>query len=358
MILLFNIFYSNHFILFNSLILLFALGLDLIIGDFKSKYHPVNIIGLSIIFLENKLKKGKPKLDKVIGIVLIVLVILIFCVPLLFIQILIFELLFSLFFNNNLNLIIIIIFSLLMSAIFKWSFALKSLGDATIPIKNALINNNLEKARYHLTFIVRRNCHELDKSYIISGAVECIAESITDGIIGTLWFYFIGSFFGIIVYKFFHQRYLWLLLGIPFAYIYRIINTADSIVGYKDKEHVNIGWFSARMDDIANYIPTRIIIIFMILVGKILGYNIKNALRIIKNDRNKTESINAGWTIGTMAGLLNIQLEKIGKYKLGNPNRSLEPEDIAIAYRIYKLTVLLFTLFLLLLFIIIWFVLY
>ena len=138
---------------------------------------------------------------------------------------------------------------------------------------------------------------------------------------------------------------LWLFLGIPFAYIYRIINTADSIVGFKDVEHINIGWFSARMDDLANYIPTRLSTVFMLISGKILDKDVKNAVKILKSDRNITESINAGWTMSTIAGLLNVQLEKIGKYKLGVSNRLLESNDILTAFAIYKYTVLLFSIF-------------
>jgi len=104
------------------------------------------------------------------------------------------------------------------------------------------------------------------------------------------------------------------------------------------------------MDDIANYIPTRLSILFMLLVGKIMKKDVKNAWNILKIDRNNTESINAGWTMSTMAGLLNIQLEKIGKYKLGIPNRSLNPQDIKIAYKIYMYTVLFFSIILLIIF--------
>lgn len=338
-------FYYNYFIIIILLTLFFALILDLIIGDFKSKYHPVNIIGLTINWLKMKIKTGKPKLDKILGIILLLLVILIFCVPILFLQIIIWEV-WNIFAPKNvliIDILMIFILSILMGFLLKWSLAVKSLGDATLPIQKALSNNNLNQARSHLSFIVRRDCENLNRSYIISATVECIAESITDAITSVIWFYLMGNLFGILIYNFISNYHLWLFLGIPFAYVFRIINTADSIVGYKDQEHKNIGWFSARMDDISNFIPTRLTTLFMFLAGKIMKKNTNNAWNILKSDRTNTESINAGWTMGTMAGLLNVQLEKIGNYKLGIPNRSLVPNDIKIAYRIFQITVFFFT---------------
>lgn len=351
-------FYYQNYILITILTLIFALGLDLIIGDYKSKYHPVNIIGLSINLLKTRLRLKKSKLNKLIGIILLVSLIFLFCIPILLFQAIIYKSMTFLLLGEIQDLLLIIIISLVMGFILKWSFALKSLGVATKPIKIALLNNDIEKAKYHLSFIVRRNCKDLNSSLIISATVECIAESITDGITSVLWFYFIGTNLGLIIFTYFHQSFLWLLFGITFAYLYRIINTADSIVGYKDQEHRDIGWFSARMDDIANYVPTRVIIMFILLAGVILKKDKKNALKIIRNDKYNTESINAGWTMSTMAGLLNVQLEKIDNYKLGIPIRSLQPYDITIAYKIFKLTVFIFTLFLLFLFIIIWIIIF
>ncbi|TSA57631.1 hypothetical protein D4R42_01225 [bacterium] len=113
------------------------------------------------------------------------------------------------------------------------------------------------------------------------------------------------------------------------------------MVGYKDLEHINIGWFSAKMDTIANYIPTRLTAILMMLAALILRENWRKSWRILQRDKKNTESHNAGWTISTMAGALNIQLEKPGFYKIGD-NNDLSPIHIRKALRIMVLTAILF----------------
>lgn len=336
--------YSDYFIIINCLIILFSLIIDTIIGDPHFKNHPVMHIGYTISWLRSKLRTGKLKIDKILGIVLLILVILIFCIPIYLFQVIIW-----LFWNIWIipdwgipNLINILTYSVLMGFVLKWSFAVKNLGDVTLPISKALKQNNLEKARTELSLIVRRETKELEKKHILSATIECIAESTTDSVTSVFWFYLMGNLLGIIIFTFFHKNFLWLFLGIPFAYIFRIINTADSIVGYKDLENINIGWFSAKMDDFSNYIPTRLTVLFMLFAGKILKYNGKSAWNVLKSDKKKTESVNAGWTMSTMAGLLNVQLEKIGYYKLGIPTRVLEPYDIKSAYKLFQLTIILF----------------
>jgi len=338
--------YSDYFILINCLIILFSIIIDLIIGDSHFKNHPVMHIGNTISWLKSKLRTGKKKLDKVLGIILLILAILTFCIP-----IYLFQVIFWRFLNVWImsdwvipNLINILTFSALMGFILKWSFAVKNLGDVTLPIGEALKQNNLEKARTELSLIVRRETKELEKKHILSATIECIAESSTDAVTSVFWFYLMGNLLGIIIFTYFHIHFMWLFLGIPFAYAYRIINTADSIVGYKDLENINIGWFSARMDDFSNYFPTRLTVIFMLFAGLLMKKKVKNAWKILKLEKNNTESVNAGWTMSTMAGLLNIQLEKIGYYKLGIPNKTLEPYDINTAYKLIRLTVILFIL--------------
>ncbi len=326
--------------------ILFSFLIDCVIGDPKSKYHPVMLIGKTINWLKIKFRTGKSNLDKFLGIFLLILVIIVYCVPIFFLQIFLWWT-WNIWEQKGLkepNLISILMTCLLLGFLLKWSFAFKSLGQATLPISKALIDGNMDKARSDLSLIVRRDTDILDVSYIISAAVECIAESSTDAIISVIWFYLMGNLIGFVVFTFIHHHFFWLFLGIPFAFLFRIINTADSVVGYKDKEHINIGWFSARMDDFSNFIPTRLTVLFMLIAGKILNKNVKNAKAVLKSDRTKTDSVNAGWTMGTMAGLLNIQIEKKGKYKLGSPNRALKPKDIKTAYQIFLLTVFLYVL--------------
>ncbi|MHA1804402.1 MAG: cobalamin biosynthesis protein [Promethearchaeota archaeon] len=339
-----------YFPLITLLTVLFALLIDGIIGDPHVKYHPVNLMGnLFILFKNLVMKVQNPLLQKLFGSVILIISIAIVWIPLFLIQIGSWWIVNNNFFLSwkEYTLYNIIIYSLISAFVFKWSFALKNLGDVSKPIIQGIKNEDLPSARHHLSFIVRRDTTSLDKVHIISATVECIAESSTDSITSVFWFYLIGNIFAALMVKIFHVSSAWLLLlGLPLAYMYRMINTADSIVGYKNPKFRNIGWFSARMDDIANYIPARLTAFFILCAGFLLRKDIKNALRVLKNERNSLESVNAGWTMGAMAGLLGVQLEKIGKYVLGTPKKSLEISDIEESYKIIKLTSYMFILFL------------
>jgi adenosylcobinamide-phosphate synthase len=156
---------------------------------------------------------------------------------------------------------------------------------------------------------------------MISAAVESIAESTTDGVTSPFFFF--------------------ALFGVPGAIAFRVINTLDSMVGYKDVVNVNIGWFSAKMDTITNYVPSRLTAIFMVAAAGFLGRDWRNSWRILMRDKNKTASPNAGWTISAMAGALNTQLEKEGYYALGD-GETIHAGDITRAWSIMGLTVVLF----------------
>jgi adenosylcobinamide-phosphate synthase len=205
--------------------------------------------------------------------------------------------------------------------VLQTTFAIKCMKQYTLPVADAVTKGDYDRAKQLLPFIVRRNPDELTKRHIISAAVETIAEGIADGITSS-FFYFA-------------------LFGVPGAVAFRVINTLDSIVGYKNQDHINIGWFSAKMDTIVNYIPARLTAILMILAALLLRENWRKAWKILQRDRENTASRNAGWTISTMAGALNIQLEKPGCYKIGD-NNFLSPAHIKKALYIMLLTATLF----------------
>jgi adenosylcobinamide-phosphate synthase len=113
------------------------------------------------------------------------------------------------------------------------------------------------------------------------------------------------------------------------------------MVGYKDQEHMNIGWFSAKIDTIANYIPARLTAILMVVATALLRENWRESWRILQRDKTKTNSLNAGWTMSAMAGALGVQLEKSGHYALGDKG-DISPAHIRRALRIMELTAVLF----------------
>jgi adenosylcobinamide-phosphate synthase len=292
-------------------LLIFSLAflIDLVFGEVPDRIHPTLWMGKITDYFKPKLKNENPRIENANGVFLCLLLITLFAVPAYFVLFWVRE------FFGWLPYIVASAIAL------KTTFAIKCMKQYTLPVADSVKKGDFDRARQLLPFIVRRRPSELTKGHIISAAVETIAEGTTDGITSS-FFYFA-------------------LFGVPGAVAFRVVNTLDSMVGYKDRDHINIGWFSAKMDTIANYIPARLTAILMILAALLLRENWRESWRILQRDRKNTESVNAGWTISTMAGALNIQLEKPGFYKIGDHNY-LSPAHITKALRIMVLTVILF----------------
>ena len=300
------------FVVDSVLILLIALLIDFVFGEVPDRIHPTVWMGKVISFLKPKIRDPNPWDEKLNGTLLALFVIGLFSLPAYFI---------ILWTRQFLGWVLYIFVA---AVLLKMTFAVKCMGQYTVPIAHAVEKGDVDSARRLLPFIVRREPSSLTEKQVISAAVESIAESSTDGITSS-FFYFA-------------------LFGVPGAIAYRVVNTLDSMVGYKDDVHKNIGWFSANFDTIANYIPTRLTAVLMVLSAAILEENWRNSWRIMKRDRRALSSANAGWTIAAMAGALGTQLEKPGFYKLGDGN-GLFYVHIRRALRIMNLTVLLFLLF-------------
>ena len=303
--------FSLDFSLFvdSALIFILAFLIDMIFGEYPDKIHPTIGIGKLIAYLKPKLKSPNPKIEKANGVLLAITVILIVALP-------VFVLLFWI--RQSFGDIPYIIVG---AVLFKATFAVKGMGQYTKPIATALKKNDLVEARKWLPFIVRRDPNTLDERHITSAAVESIAESTPDGITGPFFFFAI--------------------FGVAGAFTYRVVNTLDSMVGYTNVENRNIGWFSANLDTLANYIPARLTAYLMVAASYLLGENWRESRRILQRDKGKTSSVNAGWTISAMAGALDTQLEKQGYYTLGD-DHGITPEHINRALRVMTLTAVLF----------------
>ena len=303
--------FSFDFSLFvdSALIFLLAFLIDAILGEYPDKIHPTIGIGKIISYLKPKAKNPNPRIEKANGVILALSVMLLVSLP-------VFLLLFWI--RQSFGPIPYIIVG---AVLFKATFAVKGMGQYTKPIAAALKKNDLAEARKWLPFIVRRDPNTLNERQITSAAVESIAESTTDGITAPFFFF--------------------ALFGVPGAFAYRVVNTLDSMVGYKNVENKNIGWFSANLDTIANYIPARLTAYLMVAASFLLRENWRESWRILQRDKGKTVSINAGWTISAMAGALNTQLEKQGYYVLGD-DHGISPEHISRALRVMALTAVLF----------------
>jgi adenosylcobinamide-phosphate synthase len=305
--------FSFNVSFFVDSLLIFALAflIDVVFGEIPDHAHPTVWMGKIVAYVKPRMKSANPKVEKVSGVFLCVGLIAVFAVPVFFV----------LWAIRQIPVWGWLLYIIVAAVLLKTTFALKCMRHYTYPIEKALKNKDADKAREWLRFIVRRDPNKLDERHIISAAVESIAESTTDGVTSPFFFF--------------------ALFGVPGAFAFRVINTLDSMVGYKDPVNVNIGWFSAKMDTITNYIPARLTAVFMVASAGLLGANWRNSWRILLRDKNKTASPNAGWTISGMAGALNTQLEKEGHYALGDAE-AISPEDITKAWRIMGLTAVLF----------------
>jgi adenosylcobinamide-phosphate synthase len=292
------------------LILALALTVDILLGEPPKKIHPTVWMGKFIAFIEQKLKVNSvPKTEKLNGVYLAVMSVAFFgflCHLILYVC----------------HYIHVFLFLIVGVFLLKSTFALKSMREHVIPITEALNGGDLPRARSLVSRIVSRDTSNFDGKHVISATVESVAESTVDGVTSPLFYFSISGIMG--------------------AFVYRVINTLDSMVGYKN-HYTHFGWFSAKMDTLANFIPARITAYLMILASILTGGNGKYIHKILKRDSSKTESLNAGWPIAAMAGALEVQLEKPGVYRLGENKKELSVESIYQALQIMQITVFLFT---------------
>lgn len=302
-------------------VVIFAVILDLLFGDPRNKYHPTVWVGKLVGRIVPITRTNNPKNEKLNGTIIVISIVTLVSVS-------IFSFNWILKYIENLDTsqiskIVILIFSVVVSAILlKTTIAIKGMEYHASKIMESLSRNDLEDARTKLSMIVKRSTKNLDKQHIISATLESLSENIVDGITGPL-FYF--SFFG--------------LVG---AFVYRTINTIDSMIGYKTDIFQNLGWFGANCDKILNFIPSRLTSLVMILSCVLLGKDWKHSLIIMRRDGPRTESPNAGYPMAAMAGALGIKFEKLNHYVLGNGNLEITEIHFREAISIMKTTVALF----------------
>src|SRR5438309_2456310 len=308
-------------ILMPVLAVLFAISIDFAFGDPKNKFHPTVWIGILIGKLVPFIKSHNPTTEKISGLILTISVTTLVASILYFLNVALHYL--NQFDFNFVTRVVTLIFSIVITGyLLKTTIAIKGMEKHATLIMQALSQTNLDDARAKLSMIVKRDTKNLDRQHIISGTLESISENTVDGIIGPLFYFTI--------------------FGLPGAFIYRTINTIDSMIGYKTDLFRNLGWFGANCDKILNFLPSRIASLMIIFAVMILRGNWRHSLEIMRRDSKKTESPNAGYPMAAMAGALSAKFEKIDHYVLGDGNLALCENHFKSAISIMKLTTILF----------------
>jgi|LSQX01.3.fsa_nt_gb adenosylcobinamide-phosphate synthase len=317
-----------------------AYVIDLIVGDPGWLPHPVRFIGWLIkntekvtrklisVFSTKKLtamgddythtirKAGKT--EKVVGVFFAIFVVsVVYAVVLLI--------------SNLCSLVHPLLFHAVNVYFIYSAFAARCLADESYKIFEALRERDIFKARIMLSMIVGRQTENLDEKEIVKGAVESIAENTVDGVVSPIFYAVLGSVFA---------------LGAPVVYAFKAISTLDSMVGYKNEEYINLGWASAKLDDIVNFIPARFTALLIATASFLTGKNAKGCFRIMLRDGKKHNSPNSGYPEAAIAGALGIELGGAASYSgkivekpfIGDNTREIGMKDIS-----YTITIMIVT---------------
>ncbi len=289
----------------NLLVLPLALLIDLVIGEYPARLHPVVWMGGVISLFLKVAPKRNNAAGFVYGILIVLFTIVLFGLPVYFLLVYLKE-------------VSLILYVLAAAVLLKSSFSAKALDVAVRKVRDFLFKDRIEAARKEISYLVSRNINSLNKKQITSAAVEVTAESVTDSIVAPLFY--------------------WLLLGVPGAVAYRVVNTFDARIGYHG-EYEYLGKFAARLDDVLNYIPARLAGLLLVVSSCLAKMNVRKSWSVMLRDHAKTESPNAGWTMSAAAGALGVRLEKPGYYKLGDDVNPLSLTSISGGLKLMWLSV-------------------
>ena len=286
--------------------LVLGLLLDLAFGDPRWLYHPIRLIGNLIAWAEKPFRAAFPKSEKgelAAGTFFALFVVAVStAVPALLLAL-----------ASRLSSWLVFALEVF------WSFqilAAKSLKSESMKVYAALKEGDLPKARKAVSMIVGRDTQNLSEEGVAKAAVETVAENSSDGVIAPLLFLALG--------------------GPALGFFYKAVNTLDSMVGYKNDTYLYFGRFSAKLDDVLNFIPSRISGLLLVLASPLAGLSMEGAWKIFRRDRRNHASPNSAQTEAAAAGALGVQLAGdayyFGKlYKkptIGDPLRPVEYEDI------------------------------
>lgn len=291
-------------------LVLAAVALDLVIGDPRALPHPVVGIGMAIARLERAWNHGGARARRLKGALMTALVV------------------FGAYALAWGTLALLARLHPWLGWLAQWGLlasclAIKGLRDAALAVAAPLAAGDLAAARRALGQVVGRDTEQLDEPEIARGAVETVAENTVDGITAPLFFALLG--------------------GAPLALAYKAINTLDSMVGYRNARYRDFGWASARLDDLANWLPARLTTLTLWLGAHGLGgLRTRGALVATRREAPRHPSPNAGWPEAMVANLLGVQLGGTNHYRgevserarLGTPHEVLAVSHIDAAIRL------------------------
>ncbi len=296
----------------NELIILTAFALDLTLGDPARLPHPVRLIGGMIRAAEKTLRgfTSSPASEKAAGLFLVIAIVL----PVYAIS----------------HIIILYAFKassltgIFVSALMAYfTLAARGLGDAATAVLRRLDAGDAAGARTELSMVVGRDTENLDEREIVRAAVETTAENTSDGVVAPLFYLALG--------------------GPALAMAYKAINTLDSMVGYRNERYLYFGRASAKMDDVANFIPSRITAALICLAAGLLpGFSCGRALKILFRDGRSHPSPNSGYPEAAMAGALGVRFGGPSTYAgrisqkpyIGDDINDLHKKNIALSVRL------------------------
>jgi adenosylcobinamide-phosphate synthase len=283
-----------------------AIAADRLIGEWPNAVHPVVWMGKMIARLEGWVPASGRRVELVSGAVIAVVV------P-------------TTFAAGGLAILTVsrpypLVQFLAGVVLLKSTFAFRALAEAAREVERALDQGALEKARFGLRSLCSRDASALEPAQLVAATIESVAENASDSFVAPLFYY--------------------ALFGIPGALFYRAVNTLDAMIGYHGK-YEYLGKVSARLDDALNFVPARLTALLLLFAGWLRGRRIRSGWSVWRRDAHLTESPNAGRPMAVMAGLLGVQLEKIGHYRLGDPTEPLSVEKIRDACGVLAIAALI-----------------
>lgn len=283
-----------------GLVILAAVLLDLAAGDPPTAWHPVGWMGRFLNGGWRVRPRSYPVLQFLFGMAWVLIGLTLFALPWVFL--------------SRLSVPLEWLWS---APLLKATFAIRSLLRAGEEVQAALERGDLPKARQLVRWhLVGRETTNLPEPLVVSATVESLAENVTDSLTGPLFWFALG--------------------GLPGAWAYRFVNTADSMWGHHDPEREYVGKFAARLDDLLNWIPARLTALLLAVAAILAGENAAGAWRQAVAQYRRTLSPNAGWTMAAMAGALGVTLEKVGQYRLEGGNGPLDVRTLRRALRVVR----------------------